>query len=217
MKGFLVFFALAFGLLAPGAAVARKSTRHARPSPACPARQPVLLADGHATIYRGGKARPYEVFGCVPGHRSYDLGRLGYFATLMFPGSPTRSARISLLTIAGPMVAFEETEQSREQIVVRDLRTGRFVIRESHGVHGLQGVEQIVVKSDGAVAWMAQVNLGHGGNPIHREVYAADASGARLLAEGEEGLNPIERGSLALVGNTLYWTQSGKPLSAPLN
>jgi hypothetical protein len=211
MRGFLVLFTLAFGLLAPGAAVARKSTRHARPSPACPARQPVLLADGHATIFSGEKARPYEVFGCVPGQRSYDLGRLESPETLMFPGSPTRSARISQLTIAGPMVAFEETEESREQIVVRDLRTGRFVVRESHGVYGLRGVEQIAVKSDGAVAWMVQVNLGHGGNPIHREVYAVDARGARLLAEGEEGFNPIERGSLALVGSTLYWTQSGKP------
>jgi len=217
MRGFLVLFTLAFGFLAPGAAVARKSTPHARRSPTCPARQPVLLADGHATIYSGGKAQPYEVFGCVPGHRPYDLGRLESPATLMFPGSPTRSARISQLTIAGPMVAFEETEESRERIVVRDLRTGRFVVRESHGVHGLQGVEQIVVKSDGAVAWMVQVGYGHGGNPIHREVYAVDASGTRLVAEGEESLNPIERGSLALAGSTLYWTQSGKPLSVPLN
>jgi len=101
--------------------------------------------------------------------------------------------------------------------VVRDLQTGRFVVRESHGVHGFLAVEQIVVKSDGAVAWMVQVNAGWTGNPIYREVYAVDASGTRLLAEGEEGLNPIERGSLALAGSTLYWTQSGKPFSAPLN
>ena len=74
-----------------------------------------------------------------------------------------------------------------------------------------------MVKSDGAVAWMVQVNAGWTGNPIYREVYAVDASGTRLLAEGEEGLNPIERGSLALAGSTLYWTQSGKPFSAPLN
>jgi hypothetical protein len=217
MRVVLVLFTLAFGLLAPGAAVARKSMAHARLSPTCPARQPLLLADGHATIYSGGKASPNEVFGCVRGHRSYDLGRLESPATLVFPGSPTRSAQISQLTIAGQMVAFEETAESRERLVVRDLKTGRFVVRESQGVQGLQRVEQIVVKSDGTVAWMVQVNYGHGGNPIHRDVYAVDASGIRLLAEGEEGLNPIERGSLALAGSTLYWTQGGKPLSAPLN
>jgi hypothetical protein len=32
-----------------------------------------------------------------------------------------------------------------------------------------------------------------------------------MLAEGEEGFNPIERGSLALAGSTLYRTQSGTP------
>jgi hypothetical protein len=172
----------------------------------------VLLADGRATIYTGGKTQPFEVYGCVPGHSSYDLGRLES------PGRPTRSARIGQLTIAGSMVAFEETDNTYpERIVVRDLQTGRFVVRESHGAHGLWRVEQIVVKSDGAVAWLVQMNQGHGGNPIHKEIDAVDASGTRLLAEGEEGLNPIERGSLAIAGSTLYWTQSGKPLSASLN
>lgn len=115
------------------------------------------------------------------------------------------------------MVAFEETQESHERIVVRDLRSGRSVIRESHGVHGLYGVEQIVVKSDGAVAWMVRVNAGYLGKPVQTQVYAVDASGNRLLAEGWEGLDPIERDSLALAGNTLYWTKSGKPFSAPLN
>jgi hypothetical protein len=179
----------------------------------------VLLADGQATIYGGGKAQPYEVFGCVPGHRSYELGRVEppSWLTLFSPGASTSGARISLLTIAGPMVAFEETQLSRERIVVRDVRTGRFVVRESRGVQGLWSVEQIVVKSDGAVAWMVRVNYGHGGNPVHRRVYAVDAGGgSRLLTEGEQGVDEIEPGSLALAGSTLYWTQSGKPFSAPL-
>jgi hypothetical protein len=45
------------------------------------------------------------------------------------------------------------------------------------------------------------------------EVHAADKAGSRLLATGAN----IEPNSLALVGNTLYWTQEGKPYFATLN
>jgi hypothetical protein len=115
------------------------------------------------------------------------------------------------------MVAFEETQEGKERIAVRDLRTGRFVVRESRGVLGFSAVERIVVKSDGAVAWIVRENMGLTGKPIVWGVYAVDASGNRLLAEGREGLDPIAPGSLALAGNTIYWTQSGKPFSASLN
>jgi hypothetical protein len=172
-----------------------------------------LLTNGQAFIYRGGKAQPHEVFGCVPGHRSYDLGRIGGPVTQ--PPGATGGTLIRQLTIGGPMVAFQDV--LGEKMVVRDLRTGRFVVRESHGVHGFSAVEQIVVKSDGAVAWIVRVNYGHGGNPIIWDVYAVDTSGNRLLAEGKEGLDPIDPSSLTLAGSTLYWTQNGKPFSAPLN
>jgi len=44
-------------------------------------------------------------------------------------------------------------------------------------------------------------------------VHAADMAGSRLLASGSD-LDPT---SLALAGNTLYWTEGGQPHSAQLN
>jgi hypothetical protein len=42
---------------------------------------------------------------------------------------------------------------------------------------------------------------------------ALDATGEQVLAVGSN----IAPESLALAGGTLYWTQSGKPMSAALN
>ncbi|MFI5142728.1 MAG: hypothetical protein ACHQHM_01720 [Thermoanaerobaculales bacterium] len=83
---------------------------------------------------------------------------------------------------------------------------------------------RIVLTSDGGVAWtgfdfqrtVAALRAApNAGPPYPRyfDVYAADKAGERLVASSTE-LNPY---SLALVGNTLYWTQGGKPCSAPLN
>jgi hypothetical protein len=208
MKGCLVLSTLVLGLLSPAAAVARRSADQAR-RPTCSARLPVLLADTQATIYGGRKAQRYEVFGCVPGHRSYELGRVDSTATRTPPA--TGGAEIRRLTIAGPMVAFEEALGS--QVVVRDLRTGRFLIQVPSGGFGPVSVEQIVVKSDGAVAWIVGTTEGHGGNPVVYVVYAVDAAGKRLLAGGSN----IALNSLALVGSTLYWTQGAAPQSASLS
>lgn len=67
----------------------------------------------------------------------------------------------------------------------------------------------IVAMSDGAVAWIVET----GTNAADYQVHAIDKSGSRVLASGSN----IEPQSLALAGNTFYWTQEGKPISAPLN
>jgi hypothetical protein len=67
----------------------------------------------------------------------------------------------------------------------------------------------IVVKNDGAVAWILQTHWA----PAEYEVHAVDKSGRRLLAQGHD----IGPGSLALAGSTLYWTQGNKPFSSLLN
>jgi hypothetical protein len=77
------------------------------------------------------------------------------------------------------------------------------------GVIGNGEARVIVVKSDGAVTWITDA--------FHKEdrfeVHALDKTGERVLAVGSD----IAAESLALAGSTLYWTQGGKPFSAPLN
>jgi hypothetical protein len=75
-------------------------------------------------------------------------------------------------------------------------------------VIGVGPAVAIVAKPDGAVAWIAET-----GEPTEYQVHAVDSSGSRTLASGKD----IDSGSLALAGNTLYWTQNGQATSAPLH
>jgi hypothetical protein len=61
-------------------------------------------------------------------------------------------------------------------------------------------VSAIVVKQDGAVAWISEPLAG---GPI--QVHAVDRTGSRLLASSEI----VEPKSLVLVGSTLYWAEAG--------
>ena len=95
---------------------------------------------------------------------------------------------------------------------------------------GVGNVVSIVVKSDGAVAWIAddyeRSGAAHGAE--YFDVYAVDKkTGTRLSASGTNidpsslalsvtGTN-IGQGSRTAPGSTLYWTQGGKPESAALN
>jgi hypothetical protein len=97
---------------------------------------------------------------------------------------------------------------------VRNLRTGKVLHKVPTGPSsedevGGGPVAALVVKSDGAVAWVA----GAGGASSLHEVFALDESGKRLLASGLE----IEPKSLKLRGNLIYWKQGGKQFSAPLS
>jgi hypothetical protein len=115
-------------------------------------------------------------------------------------------------------VAYEDGSGGEEFnsyfVVVRNLHTGR-VIRKmptgtpatpSKSLVGLGPTTAIVLKSDGAVAWI--VNTGS-----EYQVHATDASGSRTLASGTD----IGRESLALASNTIYWTENSTAMSAPLN
>jgi uncharacterized Ntn-hydrolase superfamily protein len=66
-----------------------------------------------------------------------------------------------------------------------------------------------VVKSDGAVAWILTTVQEHATYQVH----ALDKTGNHVLATGSD----ISPHSLAVAGNTLYWTQDGKPTSAALH
>jgi hypothetical protein len=103
-------------------------------------------------------------------------------------------------------------------VLVRDLRTGKWIHRASTGVarqsrfHGVGPVGALVVKADGSVAWIAEVAGLSGRAPAEYEVHALDRSGSRLLASGTD----IEPDSLTLKGSTLSWKQHEQQFSTSL-
>jgi len=132
-------------------------------------------------------------------------------------------------------------------VVVRDLRTDRVLrkvptgtpLRAEQGEVGVGRVQSMVVKRDGVVAWIAADNQRSPGERLvtppcellptgasicpgprakppfisSYDVYASGRRGTRLLASGTD----VAPHSLKLAASTLYWTQGGTPMSAPLD
>lgn len=200
-------------------------------APKClPAHAHVLFADSQAAIYtipatrEEGLIGTAQTWGCAYGRKnSYKIWEEDV------QESTERNSGIHDLTLNGTMIAYEvsrhegtrytegEETVSEWHVIVRDLRTGRVLHKVPTGMPdpahpklvGRGEAEGIVVKSDGAVAW-----INNRVNPESQyEVHALDKTGERVLAVGSD----IDPHSLALAGGTLYWTQSGKPMSAPLN
>jgi hypothetical protein len=202
------------------------STSTARPTHKTPAKCPpahahVLIADEQARVY-GGYLE--DIYGCADGGtHPQDLGP--------FPiGTPEGFEGIEYLKLAGSIVAYTETFTRGEGfgppyagffITVRNLRTGKMLHNvptgppnkiEPNNNSGSGSAQAIVVKSDGSVAWIAGNSEKYTKNTSYYELHIIDKSGGQTIAAGTE-INPK---SLALAGSTLYWTQGGKPMSAPL-
>src|SRR5581483_2147258 len=99
-------------------------------------------------------------------------------------------------------------------IVVRDLRSGYTRHRVPTGTTSPAGeigsgeATKIVVKPDGAVAWITQTV------PFPKaEVHIDDNAGYRLIATGPD----IAPRFLTLTGSTIHWIQAGQPTSAILH
>ena len=212
-----------------GAAAARKGV-----VAVCPrAHSRVVLADSQAEVFLAPEDPALPEFlgfyGCsFKGKRSYLLGTPPAY-------SSSGGSGIRLETLAGSIVAYEGGSASSHYgtswlVIVRDLRTGKVLHsvptgtpahpeppRTEDGITGqdvgIGPAAAIVVKSDGAVAWIVEApNQGSGAN-YEYQVHAVDSTGSRVLAAGPE----VEPRSLALAGSTLYWMVGGKPMSATLN
>ena len=190
----------------------------------------MVAADAQAQLYvrpersgpRDGLRWP-EAFGCVFGHRrTYSLGEL------LLGGTPEGGKGIQFETLGGSFVAYEYSlfgpEFKESLVVVRSLVTGRIVHRVPSGPSelpkrvGAGPVTALIVKGDGAVAWIVESHreepsvANHFVGSSEYTVFALDKTGTRQLAVGEN----IDPRSLGLVGGTLYWTQGGEPGSAVL-
>jgi hypothetical protein len=194
----------------PKSRLARCAPRHSR----------VVAADAQAEVYVLPESAKLQinVAGCVVGQRqTHVLGR-------PFGASTEGAGGIERATIAGTVVGYEQSQvpgvnqdtASYNWIVVRDLRTGRVVHKvptgERRGANPLGSVGAgravtIVVKADGAVAWIAEPLSGE------YEVHALDRQGERLVAHGPD----VEPHSLALRGSTLSWEEAGARSSAILD
>jgi hypothetical protein len=104
-------------------------------------------------------------------------------------------------------------------LVVRDLRTGRVLRRLPSGPspprfadtshEGFGPVVAIVLKPDGAVAWINAIY-----SPTEYAVHVADRHGVRDLTGYEPSIVPS---SLRLHGGTVSWQEHGQVMTAPLN
>jgi hypothetical protein len=163
--------------------------------------------------------------GCLRGAgRSFTLGQP---ASGEGSAGGESGAGIQHETLRGEMVAYEDFVEGcglnqsdcsgRFEVVVCDLRTGKTLHDLPTGTRtapnpnfvGVGFTTEIVVKADGAVAWITEALLEEGAYQVH----ALDKTGSRMLASGP-GINP---NSLALHGSELSWSQDGKRMSTPLS
>jgi hypothetical protein len=213
MRRRLAVAGLALLLAACGGAAAGSSTASGPPggSRCGPAGTKTLAASRLARVYSSHGV----VYGCsMTGTRSYRLGD----ATIFRPGDP----RVGQVAVAGEIAAFALTEfgidTGSAQVTVTRLRDGKLLrsVRATTrplGVEATQSVVSIVVKADGAVAWIGEGHsiINHHNDDV--EVHAFDRQRDRLLDSGK-GVDPT---SLRLHGSKLTWKDSGDPRSATLS
>jgi hypothetical protein len=184
----------------------------------------IVVADAQALAYEmlPGASLEREIYACTFGARR--ANRLGEALP-----SVTTSQGISGVTLealGGPVVGYETVSGDFDTIIVRDLRSGRVLHRlltgiATHPEPGFRGsgpARALVVKSNGAVVWIAVTRIERV-SPLSPTVIGEDAveavgtTGAKLLASG----TLIDTSSLALANSRLYWMHGGRPAYALLN
>jgi len=207
-------------------AAARGSRRHQL---ACPVRpKHLVIANGQAEVYVAAvpfQAHTQGYFGC-----EYKAGRSRFIGSIR--GRDTGVVDTRNLQLVGKLVAFESYINDRGisySVVVLDLAKGRSAVRKlptgnptpaqqqantgnSGGLSGVGHTTALVLKNNGAVAWIVHDDLPP--DPPTYEVIEVGADGQRSVVAMGTDITPD---SLALSGGTLYWTQGNAPHSAVLN
>jgi hypothetical protein len=160
-----------------------------------------------------------DVYGCAAGgsSRSYLLGRLG---SCLAPNAPTAEGAVGPVRIAGRVAAFASAvcgvDAGQTTVIVRRLSDGEFLHSRAAttriGVEGHQEVGSLVVKDDGAVAWIATADS-IGAPRLVRQLARVDKRGFRVLDSGPA----VAVGSLTLRGPTISWRHGNATRTADLH
>ncbi|HEY2651682.1 MAG TPA: hypothetical protein VGI50_07165 [Solirubrobacteraceae bacterium] len=167
------------------------------------------------TLAVSRRARVYlsagQVYGCAiaTGH-SYHLGA---------GQRSLRQSHVGVIAVAGRYAGYGLSnfgvDTVSAQVIVRNLANGD-VLHEAPAasrvlVESFQSIDSIVLKPDGAVAWISQVGsvVSHG---RYLEVHRLDSRGEALL---DSGAGIVSR-SLRLHGSTLTWRNGSTARSASL-
>ena len=198
---------LAF-LASSGSSAASSGTAAAPAAGHCgPAAAARLASSPEARVYSWHGA----VFGCAFAE-SHQF-RLGSAARSI------REARVSPVAVAGVNAAYGLSnfgvDTIRASVVVRRLTDGtqlkELAATRAVGAESFESVGSVVVRPDGAVAWIGSLHSIIGHRSV-TEVHEASSAGDRVL---DSGLG-IDSTSLRVRGDTLSWVNSGVTRHATL-
>jgi hypothetical protein len=167
-----------------------------------------LARDAVARVYQSGGT----AYGCVAGRAGrLRLGAVGF--------SPAR-AHIETVRVTGRLVAYglltTGVDTGFETVNVRRLTTGKLLAQRpattTVGVEGFQTVDSLVLKSNGAFAWIATARA-IGAPKFIRQVQRLDRRGFRRLDSGPA----VAASSLGLHGSRLTWKHGTSTRTATLH
>ncbi len=196
MRQRIVLWAAAAALVACGLSVAAPGSKA---TAACgPAHARTLAVDGAVRVYARGNA----VYGCSM--RGTRVFRLGQRVTCL------GAARIDPVVVAGELAAYGSercgVDTGSTLVIVRRLTDGKQLraapATSPPGVESFQFVRSLVLRGDGAVAWIGTGSsiVSHGSQKI--EVHKAGRHGPVVLLDSGAGVRPS---SLTLHGSRLTW------------
>jgi hypothetical protein len=193
--------------------------------PICrPGHAHLVEADKQAQVYEAGSREGVSrIMGCVYNSRHQ-------FLVATSAGGSGGGSGAHVVQLLGTLVALEgetnipEYLDELDYVYVIDLRIGR-TIRESgtgppdysrehprYGQFDAGPAASLVLRPNGDLAWITDTPKFRVTSAGAHQVYTLEGSERHMIASGDN----IEERSLALAGETIYWTQGGKPFSAPL-
>lgn len=197
------------GPTSPGSTGSSPSTGPPATTTACgPASATTLAANGRVRVY----VLHQVVYGCSAARkRSFRLGH------------GTRSlaeSSVGPVAVAGDLTAYGlrnfGVDTVISSVVVRRLTDGaqlkELAATHARGAESFQSIGSVVVRPDGAVAWIGTQHSIAGGRGTVLEVHASSTAGDRVLESG----SAIDATSLRLRGTTLTWVDGGVTRHATL-
>jgi hypothetical protein len=195
-----------YGLWAPSTGAATRAGT--APGAVCgPGPAHTLARDAVARVYSSAG----NACGCVAGGaRSYKLGTTGFCIG---------AERLQTVRVAGRLAAYSlqtcGIDTGNSTINVRNLRTGAVLVQRPAttkvGVEGFQSIDSLVVKADGAVAWIATANS-IGKPTFVRQLQRLDTRGFAVLDSGRD----VNAASLRLDRSRLSWKHATAVRTATL-